>query len=225
MRSPHWIFQSTLPVKGATAKIHNFTVLFLQNMYYKAQNSANEKDRIKFTLNFPLYYHKFWVRTPREIYGHFYFAPLLNHQYIFWKITNFTAEMFNLAFVLLSKVIKTKTVLLGVHYVTQLVLQTATLSTIQKTLKNRVLNTLTKIDTLLSNLSQPFFPSCILSVHIISNQNQHNITSKEMEDMHRYRLEDNAPKEDSAHKEQVPTKSSLPKKDGSAFLSFYPASI
>ena len=130
------IFQSTLPVKGATAKMHNFTVLFLQNMCYKTRNGANEKDRIKFTLNFPLYYHKFWVRTPGKIRGCFYFAPLLNDQRIFWEITNFTTEVFNLALIFLSKVVKTKTILLGIHYVTQLILQTTALSTIQKTLKN-----------------------------------------------------------------------------------------
>ena len=131
------------------------------------------------------------VRTFRRIAARSPFARLY-HQDPLRLIAGIDAEVFHLGFIAIAQIIKPQAVLLLVHQGTELMLKLPALRSIQYALEHGILDALPIVHALLCNQAEPP-PSCrILCVHIIRDQNQHRLTSRETADRHPDRAENRA---------------------------------
>lgn len=136
------------------------------------------------------------VRKPRQFYVCLLFA--LNHKKAFDVKRGVSSNMFDFSFVVIPKIIKAQAILFFVNDTFQLVLYFTAFRMVEHTFKNRVLDPLPVIDTLLCDLAQTLFTACCFRVHIIGYQNQHThpplpiilprLTSKEKPDIRLNRL-------------------------------------
>lgn len=81
--------------------------------------------------------------------------------------------MFDLMTVIIAQTIKPKAILLWVDHVNQLTLHTLKRCGVSDAFEHGVLHSLTIIDTMPRNPSQPATSSVILGIHIISYHNEH----------------------------------------------------
>lgn len=109
-----------------------------------------------------------------------------NDQRAFGSIGAIFSKVFDFGFVLLSKVIKTQAVSLGIHDFTKLCLQKSTLARVKQTLKNGILDALPVVDALFCNLPQTAATSGVFRVYVVGNHNQHcaSLTSIKTADKH-----------------------------------------
>lgn len=97
----------------------------------------------------------------------------LNYEHAFQiKFWVFTI-MFNFSIPIVSQQIESQTVFFFINQSDKLIFEDQELTVIKATLKDRILYTLPKIDTLLRNLSQPALPCFCHCLYIISNQYKH----------------------------------------------------
>ena len=185
-----WVFQSTLPVWGATIldTTDRGGVLTI-SIHAPRVGSDSEKTNILFefsvfqciiccfsknTYTLMIEYH-IGSRMKSAFFGanlskksvHLLFASKQDR--VFRHICTFTAEVIYFALIPVSKVIEPQTVLFHIHYTAKFRLQAAALSCVQQAFKYRALNPLTIVDTLFGNLTQPLSSGCILCIYIIGN--------------------------------------------------------
>ena len=139
----------------------------------------------------------------------------LQNQGVLWQIGVLTAEVLHLFFILISQIIESETVLLRVHNGHQLGLQASALSRVQKALKHGILYPLAVIHTFFRDLPQTLPPGGILCVHIISNQNQHSVTSIKKAGRHPDRPGCTGPAAEPVHRESGPSSFFRSDRDGS----------
>ena len=164
------------------------------------------------------------VRTFRRIAARSPFARLY-HQDPLRLIAGIDAEVFHLGFIAIAQIIKPQAVLLLVHQGTELMLKLPALRSIQYALEHGILDALPIVHALLCNQAEPP-PSCrILCVHIIRDQNQHRLTSRETADRHPDRGADTAPAAGPAYRGPVPKGAFLPDKDALSSPVCAPASF
>ena len=106
------------------------------------------------------------MRTTIEISAHFYFA--LQDHLVFRKISLLAAKVLDLAFILFSQVVKSQAILLRIHNLTELILQTAALRRVQQTLKHGILHPLAVVNALLGNLPQTPAPGGITAFTLLA---------------------------------------------------------
>lgn len=110
------------------------------------------------------------VRTTKGIPARFHFA--LKNQSSFRIIPCFHSEVFNLRMIVISYVIKPKTIFAQINDSTQRRLQGFALTCIQQTLKNGTLHPLSVLDTFLRNAPKALLSRIIRRIYIIGHQNQ-----------------------------------------------------
>lgn len=222
MRSP---FQSTRPLRGGTAILHKKTV---QNIAYCTKSAFTLAVLSGFlALMRPFFLpnvHKFRCEPSEESL----LAPR-SHAYTIRTplrlIAGIDAEVFHLGFIAIAQIIKPQAVLLLVHQGTELMLKLPALRSIQYALEHGILDALPIVHALLCNQAEPP-PSCrILCVHIIRDQNQHRLTSRETADRHPDRGADTAPAAGPAYRGPVPKGAFLPDKDALSSPVCAPASF
>ena len=215
-------FQSTLPVRRATAKMHKTVMHFCKGL------PISKDTCVKFHL------HTMQSSTIRSIFpasngcepagkSMCAWGSRLDNQGIFWSISGLAAKVFDLLLVLLAEVIKPQAIPLRIHDGTKLRLQHSALSRVQQTLKYRILHPLAVVDAFLCNPAQPLSSGSIFCVYIISNEYQHCITSIKMVGKRPNRHGDDAPTVAPEHKESCPIPAFRPETDGSGFHAFSPA--
>ena len=110
----------------------------------------------------------FMVRTSWGKYGSLTFAPL-NHEHILRKISRLTPKVLNFGLILIPELVKAQAVFFRVYYCAQFRFQASVLCRIQQTLKHGTLHSLTIIDALPGNLSEPFPPGGVFGIDIVRN--------------------------------------------------------
>lgn len=160
-------FQSTLPVRGATAKTAKKSDYFCENETILQNINLGFSLVSKYIASF----FAVWLKDAVRSHRHFLCACVshLNHQHIRRIIGFLCSKMFDFVFIAVTKVIKPQAILLRVHNLAQLRLQTAALCRIQQAFKDGVLYALTVVYTLLGNLPKTFAASGVLCVHIVGN--------------------------------------------------------
>ena len=218
-------FQSTRPLRGGTAILHKKTV---QNIAYCTKSAFTLAVLSGFlALMRPFFLpnvHKFRCEPSEESL----LAPR-SHAYTIRTplrlIAGIDAEVFHLGFIAIAQIIKPQAVLLLVHQGTELMLKLPALRSIQYALEHGILDALPIVHALLCNQAEPP-PSCrILCVHIIRDQNQHRLTSRETADRHPDRGADTAPAPGPAYRGPVPMGAFLPDKDALSSPVCAPASF
>ena len=152
-------------------------------------------------------------------------ASQSQNQGILRQIGLFAAEVFHLFLVLVSQVVKPKAVLLRVHDGHQLGLQTSALAWVQQALEHRILHPLTVIHAFFRNLPQTLPSGGVLRVHIVSNQNQHSITSIKKAGKPPNRPGYTGPAARPVHRESCPSSFFHPDRDGSGCPVSAPARL
>ena len=213
------LFQSTLPVGGATAKMHRFFCESLAKVYLFRVLSPKIPgiQRLDFR-KASLSPAKVPANLP-GISGRFGFAwgqadHLSEDQRVLRQIGVLCPEMLHLFLVLVAKIVKAQAILLRVHDGQEFGLQHPTLTGIQQALKHGILHPLTVIHALFRNLPQTFTSGGILGVHIVSNQYQHNITSIERADRRPNLPESVGPVAVPGHRAPCPSSFSPPDRGG-----------
>ena len=160
------VFQSSRPLRGATAKMHKNRVCFCNN-----RQKTNAFSPVKRRLPGR------WIREPEktatkpganrpENTVRSLFA-LQDHR-LLWKVCLFAAKVFDLTLILFPEIIKPKAILFFIHDLAQRVLQASALSRVQQTLKNGILHPLAVVNALLGNLPQTPAPGGITAFTLLA---------------------------------------------------------
>lgn len=117
------------------------------------------------------------LRTMEVTYGsHLNYQQVFNTQ--FWTFP----KVLNLSIPIISQQIESQTVFFFIYQFDELILENQELAVIKATLKDRILYTLPKIDTLLRDPPQTAFPCFCHRLYIISNQYKHQNSYFHMKD-------------------------------------------